>query len=197
MLTGCLQLSVPLLTANAKKSKSAPANARLKLGYLDCDRDEMVCTAWATGVPVIYHLLVPASTSPVQTMPLHIVPLNISTTTVSDITSIPSTHFGGQSRYTSVNEYAGAFHPFDGILVKTGLLMPIGYFMWALGSTPGWVMMLGISFVSRQIMSKRMQGNPSLRAQEQALAAARQAEANKGTSTGARPQGQQGGKKRR
>jgi hypothetical protein len=183
------------LTANAKKSRSAPANAKLKLGYLDCDRDEMVCTAWATGVPVIYHLLVPQSTSPDTRMPLHIVPLNITTTTVSDITSIPSTHFGGSSTYTTVPEYAGAFHPFDGILVKTGLLMPIGYFMWALGSTPGWVMMLGISFVSRQIMSKRMQGNPSIRAQEQARAAAEQARAQQAPA--ARPVGQAGGKKRR
>lgn len=44
----------------------------------------------------------------------------------------------------------------DGALAKFGLLQPFGYFMWALGSMPGWVMMLGISFVSRQIMSRRM-----------------------------------------
>lgn len=44
----------------------------------------------------------------------------------------------------------------DSMLAKFGLLQPFGYFMWALGSVPGWVMMLGISFVSRQIMSRRM-----------------------------------------
>lgn len=103
---------------------------------------------------MIYHFLVPQQSSTEKPTPLHIVPLNMTRTEVSDIVAIPSA--GGKSTYLNYEEYTGLLHPFDGILAKVGLLQPFGYFMWALGSMPGWVMMLGISFVSRQIMSRRM-----------------------------------------
>ncbi|KAJ9604876.1 hypothetical protein H2200_010991 [Cladophialophora chaetospira] len=151
--------SVPLL-----KALPAPAGSpRLKLGLLDCEKDEVLCTAWASGVPVIYHFLIPAVASTAGTTappkPLHIIPLNITTTEASDIVSLPST---SKSRYLQFDEYTGILHPFDGTLAKFGLLHPFGYFMWALGSIPGWVMMLGISFISRQIMSRRMMRAPGI-----------------------------------
>jgi len=163
--------SVPLLAA-----LSAPAGSpRLKLGLLDCEKEEVLCTAWASGVPVIYHFLIPQQSSTEKPTPLHIVPLNMSSTEVSDIVAIPSA--GGKSTYLNYEEYSGLLHPLDGLLAKVGLLQPFGYFMWALGSMPGWVMMLGISFVSRQIMSRRMARTGGV------------PEAGAGAGAGAAPQG--------
>ncbi|KIX99576.1 uncharacterized protein Z520_05152 [Fonsecaea multimorphosa CBS 102226] len=143
--------SVPLLAALPQPAGSPP----LKLGMVDCEKDEVVCTAWASGVPVIYHFLLPKQSEQEAKTPLYIIPLNVTTTTVSDITSLPR---ASKSRYLEYDEYTGLMHPFDGLLAKTGLLQPFGYFMWALGTMPSWLMMLGISFISRQIMSRRMAG---------------------------------------
>ncbi|EXJ60817.1 hypothetical protein A1O7_04970 [Cladophialophora yegresii CBS 114405] len=185
--------SVPLLAALS----ASPGSPRLKLGLLDCEKDEVVCTAWASGVPVIYHFLVPKASAGASSSaqpstdaptPLHIVPLNLTGTEVRDIVSIPS---ASKSRYLDYEEYTGLLHPIDGLMAKFGLLQPFGYFMWALGSMPGWVMMLGISFVSRQIMSRRMAGSagiPQAAPQAQAAPAPRVAPA-----TGSQPRGGAGG----
>ena len=105
----------------------------------------------------MYHFLVPAKGAENGKTPLHIVYLNMTTTTVGDITSIPSS---GKARYAEQEEYTGVLHPFDGTLAKYKLLTPMGYALWILGSTPSWLMMIGISFVSRQIMSRRMGSRP-------------------------------------
>jgi len=85
--------------------------------------------------------------------PLHIVPLNFTDTEISDITAIPSS---SKSKYLEFDEYTGIMHPFDGIVAQMGLIQPFGYVMHAIGTVPSWMMMLGISFISRQIMAKRM-----------------------------------------
>lgn len=86
---------------------------------------------------------------------MHIVPLNFTSATVSDIVSIPT---ASKSSYLEHEEYTGLLHPFDGLVSKFGLLTPFGYVMWGFGNIPSWAMMLIISFVSRNIMSKRMTG---------------------------------------
>jgi len=58
-----------------------------------------------------------------------------------------------------VPEYTGLLHPIDGQLAKLGLQEYLGYFIWAMACTPSWAIMIFISFVSRQIMGKRMAGN--------------------------------------
>jgi len=144
--------AVPQLEAMSLKQSSP----RLKLGLVNCERDEVLCTAWASGVPVIYHLMVPqqqAGTTEKPKTPLHIVPLNFTDTEISDITAIPSS---SKSKYLEFDEYTGIMHPFDGIVAQMGLIQPFGYVMHAIGTVPSWMMMLGISFVSRQIMAKRM-----------------------------------------
>ena len=151
------QESVPLLAPLQAASTARP----LHLGFIDCEKDEVLCTGWGTTLPSVYHFSVPKKTEPQAKVPLHIVPLNMSTVVTSDIVSIPSV---GKSRYLEFAEYEGAVHPFDGWLAKLGLLTPFGYVMWGFGSTPSWLMMIGISFVSRQIMSRRMgarQGVPT------------------------------------
>jgi len=143
--------SVPLLTALPHSAGSPP----LHLGYVDCDKEAVLCTGWATTLPSIYHFMVPKQSTPQAKVPLHIIPLNLTTTTIADIVSIPSS---SKSRYLESQEYTGLLHPFDGLMHKFGLLQPFGYVMWGLGTMPSWVMMIGISFISRQIMSRRMTG---------------------------------------
>lgn len=163
---------------------------------LNCDKDEIVCTAWGTSLPSIYHFSVPKKTEPQSKTPLHVVPLNMSSVTTGDILSIPS---ASKSRYLDFPEYEGAVHPFDGWLAKFNLLMPFGYVMWGFGSTPSWMMMLGISFVSRQIMSRRM-GNRSGAPAPGAAAAAAAPVAPPQAQTPSRPAGgtpRSGGSKKR
>jgi len=182
--------SVPLLAA-----LSAPVGSpRLKLGLLNCETDEVLCTSWASGVPMIYHLLIPQANTATTTTPLHVIPLNLTTTEVSDIVSLPS---ASKSRYLEFEEYTGILHPFDGMLAKFGLQQPFGYFMWALGSMPGWVMMLGISFVSRQIMNKRMARGTGIPQAPPAGAPQGQAGPRVAPATGSQPKAGGGSAKKR
>lgn len=57
-----------------------------------------------------------------------------------------------------VPEYTGVLHPLDGPLARFGVQEYLGYFIWAMGSTPSWVIMIAISFFSRQIMGRRLTG---------------------------------------
>ena len=148
------QESVPILSSLSTR----PDAPTLRLGKVDCEKESVLCTALSAGLPTVWHFMVPKKSSPQGKTPLHIVPLNISTTEVSHITAIPS---NSKSRYLEFKEDNSSSHPIDGWLAQTGLLIPLGYFLWGIGSMPSWVMMIVVSFVSRQIMSKRMSGAPS------------------------------------
>ncbi|ETN43985.1 uncharacterized protein HMPREF1541_10850 [Cyphellophora europaea CBS 101466] len=149
-------LSVPLLTA-LPQPRDKPT---LKLGTIDCEANEILCTAWSAGPPAIWHFLTPATSSnPDAASDLRIIRLNSTTVTTEDIVSIPST---STSRYQKYTPYEGMLHPIDGTFQKFGLTIPFGYALWALGAVPSWLMMLVISFASRQIMSKRMAESPGV-----------------------------------
>jgi len=150
-----VQESVPLIAAIPQPAGAPP----LHLGFLNCEKDEVLCTAWAVSLPSIYHFHLPKQADPQPKTVLHIIPLNISAVTTADIVSIPA---ASKARYLEYDEYTGVLHPIDGLLQKFGLLMPLGYFLWAVGNIPSWVMMIGISFVSRQVMSRRMGNRPGL-----------------------------------
>jgi len=75
-------------------------------------------------------------------MPIH--PNNVTT---QDIVKIYT-----EKAYLEQPEYTGAYHPIDGWLQRFRLLEPIGYAMWGMGTTPSWLLMIGISFLSRQLM---------------------------------------------
>ncbi|RVX68410.1 hypothetical protein B0A52_07410 [Exophiala mesophila] len=181
--------SVPLLTA-LPQSSTAP----LHLGLINCEKDTVLCTAWATVLPAIYHFSVPKKTEPQAPVPLHIITLNLTSTTTNDIVTIPSTT---KARYLDYPEYNGALHPFDGMLAKLGLHIPFGYLLWGFGTIPSWAMMLVISYFSRRLMNKRINNSPDYgapAAQAPVAPAAAQAQ------TPARPAGgapKSGGKKRK
>jgi hypothetical protein len=131
-----------------------------RLGYLDCDKEQVLCAAWVAGVPAIWHFTVPQATrgasaqAPGQASGpthLHIVHINGTTVSSTDILKIHT-----EKTYLKEEEYTGFLHPIDGFVAKYGLTQPLGYVLWFFGTTPSWMMMIGISFISRQIMSRRM-----------------------------------------
>jgi hypothetical protein len=120
-----------------------------KLGRVDCDKDNLLCVTWSTGIPEIWHfqISVPTGGQSRAPSPLHIVPVFPKNVTTYDIVNI-HTH----KAYLDRPEYTGAYHPIDGWLQKYKLLEPLGYVIWGFGSTPSWLFMIGISFFSRQMM---------------------------------------------
>lgn len=138
---------------------SAVANPP-RLGYLDCDKEQVLCAAWAAGVPSIWYLTVPQATrgatakAPGQASGpthLHIQYINSTTVTAQEILKIQT-----EKTYLNGEEYTGFLHPIDGFVAQYGLTQPLGYAMWFFGTTPSWMLMIAISFISRQIMSRRM-----------------------------------------
>jgi len=143
--------SVPLLSAIANPPH---------LGYLDCDKEQILCAVWMAGVPSIWHFTVPQATRGATTQApgqasgpthLHIKYLNSTTVSATDILRIQT-----EKTYRDEEEYTGFLHPIDGFVAKYGLTQPFGYVMWFFGTTPSWMLMIGLSFISRQIMSRRM-----------------------------------------
>lgn len=119
------------------------------LGYVNCDSDALLCSIWVAAVPSLWHFQLPSTASD-QSKPattLHIIPLSMNATTVQDIVKVHT-----EKAYSKVAPYEGAFHPIDGQLAKLGLLTPLGYVMWGFGVVPSWIFMIGISFISRNIM---------------------------------------------
>lgn len=126
-----------------------------KLGRIDCDKDNLLCTTWSASIPEIWHFLisVPTGGRSSAPSPLHIVPIYPKNVTAQDIVKIHT-----EKAYLSRPEYTGAYHPIDGWLQQFGLLEPLGYVIWAVGSTPSWLFMIGVSFLSRQLMARRVGG---------------------------------------
>ncbi|OWP04111.1 hypothetical protein B2J93_5932 [Marssonina coronariae] len=124
------------------------------LGFLNCEDQPVLCSAWSVGPPSLFFFEVSAKPAPVIQRSRR---LNATTTDVSTFTDLLSTQ-----SYKSYPVYQGVFHPFDGFLARSGLAVPLGYFFWAFGTLPNWVVMIGISFLSRSIMGRRTapQGAP-------------------------------------
>jgi len=135
--------SVPLLVA----SNNAP-----HLGVLNCDKQDQLCTAWAASVPSFWHLQIAQKSTPQAPSPIHITHLNSTTVTAQEILALHT-----EKKILEEDEFKGYMHPIDGELAKYQLLMPLGYVLWLFGSIPSWAFMIGISFFSRQFMSKKMQ----------------------------------------
>lgn len=133
---------------------SAEANPP-KLGRVDCDKDNLLCTTWSVHIPEIWHFLiaVPTGGQPRASSPLHIVPVFRKNVTTQDILKIHT-----EKSYLDRAEYTGVYHPIDGRLQQFGILEPLGYVMWGFGSTPSWLLMIVVSVFSKKIMSRRTPG---------------------------------------
>ena len=132
--------SVALVSAS-----TSPPN----LGLLDCEKESVLCNAWAVGPPAILHFLLPQPLSDQSTpaTTCRSIRLNRTTITAPEIAAI---HL--QETYKETTPYEGYFHPFDGFLAKNGLAIPVGYAIWGFSLIPSWAFMILVSFASRSMM---------------------------------------------
>lgn len=133
------------------------------IGYLNCDDQPILCNAWSTGTPNLFVFEMLPSPA---TIDVYKKRLNLTTTTSEDFVKLYES--GSKAEFTLLEH--GWFHPFHGTAVEYGLAVPFGYIMWGFGLIPNWLFMLVVSFVSRSMMSNRMQG-PANRAAQPAAAA--------------------------
>jgi len=120
-----------------------------RLGYVNCDYQPILCNSWAAGPPQVYILEVTPEPNPVT---VHTVGLNTTTTNVKTFTDLKST-----KSWKEKPAYDGYFHPFDGPIAKFGLALPLGWVLWFFSAVPSWMFMIGVSFLSRSFMGRRMQ----------------------------------------
>lgn len=130
-----------------------------KLGYINCETTPLLCSTWHASPPSLWYIQVPAKAEEKTT--IRIIALNntktvandkdeeerIQGTTARDIVRIHS-----QKKFQETDVYEGIFHPFDSHLAKYGLAKPVGYVLYAFGLVPSWLVMIVISFVSRNLM---------------------------------------------
>ncbi|OQO08577.1 hypothetical protein B0A48_06447 [Cryoendolithus antarcticus] len=145
------------------------------LAYLNCDQDQVLCAAWAVSPPNVLHMQLPQPL-PDQSQPpstVRAIQVNRTTITTSQIAAI---HL--EDKYLDSPVYEGFWHPFNGPLADYGLNVPAGYAIWAFSVIPSWAFMIGISMISRNIMSRRAQAPPARRSAGAPPAAAAPATAN-------------------
>lgn len=105
---------------------------------------------WSIGPPAIYHFLIPnpRADQPKPPTVARYIPLNRSSVTALEIAELHT-----KEKYKETAPYEGALHPFDGWLEKTGINLPLAYFMWAVSKVPSWLPMVLVSFLTRTMMS--------------------------------------------
>ncbi|KAL2260989.1 hypothetical protein VTK26DRAFT_4835 [Humicola hyalothermophila] len=158
---------------------------RLHLGYLNCDDHPVLCNAWSAGTGSLWHLELLPPPAPVV---IHTRRFNLTTVTEQDLVDAFVKYKSGAEAEEAKKEQEqrekekaeggegegekvkrrelrfvrfdndGWLHPFDGKLARYGLNVPLGYAVWALNSIPSWAMMLAISFISRTMMNRRIDG---------------------------------------
>ncbi|CAK7221631.1 hypothetical protein SCUCBS95973_004564 [Sporothrix curviconia] len=115
---------------------------------INCDDQPVLCNSWSSspGYLYIFELLPkPANTD------IYIKRLNLTTSTPETIASL----YEDKAR-ENFHKLDGYFHPLDGTLAQNGLAVPIGYVLWFFNIVPSWMFMIGVSFISRTFMGRRM-----------------------------------------
>lgn len=121
------------------------------LALLNCETQPILCNSWAAGAPALYIFSIPSITLLDAKTPLYIHSLNTTTTTPETYVELWKT-----GSYKEKGPYEGYFHPFDGELTKYGAAIPLAYALWAFSAVPSWAFMIGVSFLSRTMMNRRM-----------------------------------------
>ncbi|PGH32695.1 PTH2 family peptidyl-tRNA hydrolase [[Emmonsia] crescens] len=123
------------------------------LGKLNCEANGLLCSILSAGAPSIWHWQVPAR-EPGQPKPKTVIHTTGVNTTTVDAETIYKIH--SEKVWEKTPAYDGAFHPVDSMLAQYGLNVPVGYVLYGVGMVPSWLVMVGISFISRTVMSRRM-----------------------------------------
>lgn len=129
-----------------------------ELAMIDCEADPVLCLSWSVRPGCVLHFLLPQpladQSTPATTF--RNIYLNRTTVTAPEIAAI---HL--QEKYKETEPYEGIFHPFDGPLAHYGIAIPAGWVLWGFNQIPSWLFMVGISILSRTVMSRRMQPAPA------------------------------------
>ncbi|KAF3048013.1 hypothetical protein E8E12_006475 [Didymella heteroderae] len=152
---------------NASTAVIAAAPSSPKLGYLDCEKENILCNSWSIGAPSLIKFRIPKPLAD-QSAPVpeyRYKPLNRTSTTTETFKELVL-----QNKIDEITPYEGPFHPFNGVMQQYNLAIPYGYVTWGFAKMPSWLPMILISFFSRTFMSKRM--NPGAAAQGGAAPAA-------------------------
>jgi hypothetical protein len=119
------------------------------LAYLNCDQDPVLCNAWGVSPPRVLHIQLPQPLADQSTPATTVRAISFNRTTIS-APEIAAIHL--QETYKQTAPYEGFFHPFNGPLAEYGLAIPVGYAIWGFSKIPSWAFMIGVSFISRNIM---------------------------------------------
>jgi len=118
------------------------------MGLLNCEDQPILCNSWSAGAGTvwIFDMLPPPAA-----IDIYKKRFNLTTVTSDDIFALKDNREGA----TLLDSW---FHPFNGKAVELGLAIPFGYVTWVFNVVPSWAMMLLVSFASRSMMSRRMEG---------------------------------------
>ncbi|KAF5612111.1 peptidyl-tRNA hydrolase [Fusarium sp. NRRL 25303] len=136
---------------NETAAKFALLDNTPHMAYLNCDNQPILCNAWSAGPASLYIIEMLPEPAPVE---IYSKRLNLTTTTSDTLVAFHES--GSKDQFHRID--SSWFHPFNGKLAEYGVAVPFGYLMWAMGLIPNWLFMLVVSFGSRAMMSRRMQG---------------------------------------
>lgn len=140
--------------ADAATPLASPASPSLHLATLNCEEEPVLCNSWSANTGGLWLFEVVPAPAPVD---IYTRRMNLTTVTTQDIVDAyraPDREAAGWHLY----DPNGFLHPLEGKLAKLGLSVPLGYFFWALNAMPSWGLMLIVSFVSRSMMNRRVDG---------------------------------------
>lgn len=152
--------AVPILSALPQPAGAATLN----LGIIDCEKEQVFCNSMSISCPSVLHFNFPVlpypNASPQPASEFRYVEFNRTTVQSEDMVYLASAAPGTKIYQFPV--YEGWLHPVDGWMARFGVQQYFGYLIWGSGTTPSWLIMIIISFVSRQFMSRKMANKPGL-----------------------------------
>jgi hypothetical protein len=138
---------------NETAAKFALTPGSPKMAYLNCDDQPLLCSSWMIGAGHIWAVDLLPNPEDVEVYKHR---FNVTQATSEVMTSLRVDDKAADERWTPIDS---VFDPWKGTVAKLGLGMPFAYILWFFNIFPNWLFMLVVSFVSRSMMSRRMQGH--------------------------------------
>ena len=117
------------------------------LGFLDCEKEKILCATWFASPPSIFYFQVPAARIGEERPPT---PLSLKSLNATSVTADTIYTFFSEKRYANTT-YEGILHPTDGFLAKYKLNLVAGCIFFGFAAIPSWLFMIGISLLSRTV----------------------------------------------
>ncbi|KAL2160838.1 hypothetical protein VTH06DRAFT_1035 [Thermothelomyces fergusii] len=124
------------------------------LAAVNCDDQPVLCNSWSASAGGLWLFQVAPPPAPVEVLTRR---PNLTTVTAQEVVDAYTAADRAAAGWRAIPR-DGYFHPTEGKFAKLGLAVPLGYVFWALSAIPSWGMMLLVSFLSRTLMNRRMQG---------------------------------------